>query len=81
MLRGKGVSLILKSISVDYKRPVTYPDTVSSIQASRLFCLTRAAAFDSEQSNAAPYIPQFAQSLPPRLPGLFVLSTRGSYVF
>lgn len=28
MLAGKGVSLILKSISIDYKRPVVYPDTL-----------------------------------------------------
>ncbi|KAI8996486.1 Thioesterase/thiol ester dehydrase-isomerase [Trametes punicea] len=28
MIKGKGVSLILKSISVDYKRPVVYPDTL-----------------------------------------------------
>ncbi|PCH44535.1 Thioesterase/thiol ester dehydrase-isomerase [Wolfiporia cocos MD-104 SS10] len=28
MLTGRGVSLILKSISVDYKRPVVYPDTL-----------------------------------------------------
>lgn len=28
MMKGQGVSLILKSISVDYKRPVTFPDTL-----------------------------------------------------
>jgi YbgC/YbaW family acyl-CoA thioester hydrolase len=28
MRNGKGISLILKSITVDYKRPVTYPDTL-----------------------------------------------------
>jgi len=28
MLRAKGVGLILKTISVDYKRPVTFPDTL-----------------------------------------------------
>lgn len=28
MVRGKGVSLILKSVSLNYKRPVTYPDTL-----------------------------------------------------
>lgn len=28
MLKGQGVSLILKSISMDYKAPVTYPDTL-----------------------------------------------------
>lgn len=28
MLKGQGVSLILKSIEVKFRRPVTYPDTV-----------------------------------------------------
>ena len=28
MTKGKGVSLILKSLSVDFKRPVVYPDTL-----------------------------------------------------
>ena len=28
MIRGQGVSLILKSIDVQFRRPVTYPDTV-----------------------------------------------------
>lgn len=28
MLKGKGVSLILKSLSINYKRPVTFPDTL-----------------------------------------------------
>jgi len=28
MLKGQGVSLILKSVSVNYKRPVTFPDTL-----------------------------------------------------
>ncbi|EJF64420.1 Thioesterase/thiol ester dehydrase-isomerase [Dichomitus squalens LYAD-421 SS1] len=28
MTRGQGVSLILKSISIDYKAPVTFPDTL-----------------------------------------------------
>ena len=29
LLKGKGVSLILKSIQVNFRRPVTHPDTVS----------------------------------------------------
>jgi hypothetical protein len=38
-IRGKGVSLILKSIKVDFRRPVTYPDTVRLISSSRpLLC-------------------------------------------
>jgi acyl-CoA thioesterase FadM len=28
IMKGQGVSFILKSISVQYKRPVTFPDTV-----------------------------------------------------
>ncbi|KAL0570787.1 hypothetical protein V5O48_011171 [Marasmius crinis-equi] len=28
LLKGKGISLILKSIQVNYRRPVTYPDTL-----------------------------------------------------
>ncbi|KIP02305.1 hypothetical protein PHLGIDRAFT_79323, partial [Phlebiopsis gigantea 11061_1 CR5-6] len=28
MVRGRGVSLILKSVALDYRRPVTYPDTL-----------------------------------------------------
>ena len=31
LIRGEGVSLILKSIDVRFRRPVTYPDTVSTI--------------------------------------------------
>ena len=30
MSKGQGVSLILKSLSIKFKRPVTYPDTVST---------------------------------------------------
>lgn len=39
MLRGKGTSLILKSIEIKYRRPVTYPDTVRSPQIRRLSIL------------------------------------------
>lgn len=28
MIKGQGVSLILKSIEVRFRRPVTFPDTV-----------------------------------------------------
>lgn len=31
MMKGRGVSLILKSIAVQFRRPVTYPDTVSIV--------------------------------------------------
>lgn len=29
MMNGQGISLILKSIELQFRRPVTYPDTVS----------------------------------------------------
>ena len=31
MLAGQGVSLILKSVNIDFRRPVTFPDTVTSV--------------------------------------------------
>lgn len=31
MVKGQGVSLILKSLSINFKRPVTYPDTVGNL--------------------------------------------------
>ena len=30
MMNGQGISLILKSIELQFRRPVTYPDTVSA---------------------------------------------------
>lgn len=35
MVKGQGVSLILKSLSIKFKRPVTYPDTVSNLPGPR----------------------------------------------
>lgn len=35
MVKGQGVSLILKSLSIKFKRPVTYPDTVSNFTNPR----------------------------------------------
>ena len=35
MVKGQGVSLILKSLSIKFKRPVTYPDTVSILTNPR----------------------------------------------
>ena len=29
MMNGQGISLILKSMELQFRRPVTYPDTVS----------------------------------------------------
>ena len=37
-VRGQGVGLILKSIKVQFRRPVTYPDTVR-VQILRVTCL------------------------------------------
>ena len=34
MSKGQGVSLILKSLSINFKRPVTYPDTVGPLPFS-----------------------------------------------
>jgi acyl-CoA thioesterase FadM len=33
MLAGQGISLILKSMNVNFRRPVTFPDTVSFFAA------------------------------------------------
>lgn len=47
MVKGQGISLILKSLSIKFKRPVTYPDTVSNLTAPRFFCqrLTHCSRF------------------------------------
>jgi hypothetical protein len=37
MIKGQGVSLILKSLSIKFKRPVTYPDTVRNLIIPRFF--------------------------------------------
>ena len=34
MMNGQGISLILKSIELQFKRPVTYPDTVSNVTST-----------------------------------------------
>ena len=47
MLKGKGVSLILKSVSLDYKRPVTYPDTLLIAHKPHLGPLRTAAHHES----------------------------------
>ena len=36
MMNGQGVSLILKSIELQFRRPVTYPDTVSNFNPTSL---------------------------------------------
>lgn len=39
LLKGKGIALILKSIEVRFRRPVTYPDTVALVLfIDRLTC-------------------------------------------
>ena len=35
MVKGQGVSLILRYLSIRFKRPVTYPDTVSNLTIPR----------------------------------------------
>jgi len=37
MINAEGVSLILKSIQVQFRRPVTYPDSVSLLQNFKYF--------------------------------------------
>lgn len=39
MLKGQGVSFILKSIQVNFRRPVTFPDTVRCNSSIALFHL------------------------------------------
>ena len=36
MMNGQGISLILKSIELRFRRPVTYPDTVSNLNSTLL---------------------------------------------
>jgi hypothetical protein len=36
MMNGHGISLILKSIELRFRRPVTYPDTVSNFNPTSL---------------------------------------------
>lgn len=37
MMNGQGISLILKSIELRFRRPVTYPDTVSNLKLTLTF--------------------------------------------
>ena len=49
MINAQGVSLILKSIEVQYKRIVTYPDTVRPFSPALLpFCLFAPLPFKHE---------------------------------
>ena len=36
MMDGQGISLILKSMELQFRRPVTYPDTVSNFNSTSL---------------------------------------------
>ena len=36
MMNGQGISLILKSMELQFRRPVTYPDTVSNLNPTSL---------------------------------------------
>ena len=44
MMNGQGISLILKSIELRFRRPVTYPDTVSNFNQD--FTLNARLYFD-----------------------------------
>ena len=37
MMNGQGISLILKSMELRFRRPVTYPDTVSNFNVTSLW--------------------------------------------
>lgn len=37
MIKAQGISLILKSIDVQFRRPVTYPDTVRTLLSLFVF--------------------------------------------
>ena len=55
MVKGQGVSLILKSISLNYKRPVTYPDTL--LIAHKPHFGSALAAAHTETGPAASQVP------------------------
>jgi acyl-CoA thioesterase FadM len=40
LISGRGVGIILKSVKVNFKRPVIYPDTVGPHQSITVYCLT-----------------------------------------
>jgi len=58
MSKGQGVSLILKSLSINFKRPVTYPDRVSAPTVQRLHSLRLSyfswLSFSSRTSRTSP---------------------------
>jgi len=56
MLAGQGVSIILKSINVNYRRPVTFPDTLlighkAILSSSRTQFILAAAAYSYAQQT------------------------------
>ena len=46
MIQGRGLSMILKSIKVQFKRPVTFPDTVR-VQSLASYSVSDAPHSDS----------------------------------
>ena len=58
MTKGKGISLILKSVSLDYKRPVTYPDTL--LIAHKPHAGTLRSAQHTESGAASTQVPPSA---------------------
>ena len=57
MVKGQGISLILKSLSIKFKRPVTYPDTVSDFTGS----------VPNVKVDTLGSAPHGAQTAPPRI--------------
>ena len=51
---GKGVSLILKSIAVDFKRPVTFPDTLLLAMKPAPFYAGKRSSLESSTSQQSP---------------------------
>lgn len=64
MIKGRGVSLILKSISLNYKRPVTYPDTLLIAHKPHVGPL-RSASHTETGPDGTHVSPRSAYKLPP----------------
>jgi hypothetical protein len=46
MIKGRGVSLIMKSTEIQFRRPVTFPDTVREASFIGLSICSATVAFD-----------------------------------
>jgi hypothetical protein len=58
-MRGRGISFILKSMKIDFKRPVTFPDTVSNYACLLAYCYLFVQRL---HQSIAPYRPSNDQS-------------------